>query len=65
MVHDPFGFAWTCSGLALGVAWVALHIKGKELTARIGISETAALYALAALSLGWLLVGAIGSAVGL
>lgn len=65
MVHDPFGFAWTCSGLALGVAWVALHTRGRELTARIGMSESSALYTLAALSLGWVLVGVIGSAVGL
>ncbi len=63
-MHDPIGVAWTYGGLALAVAWIVFHLRGKELAARLGISKTAALCSLVALSLGWLIVIAIGKAVG-
>lgn len=59
MDTELFTLAWAGSGLALGVAWLAFLTKGKELTAKIGIPPTAALYALTALSLGWLFIGGI------
>jgi hypothetical protein len=59
MDTELFAAGWVSSGLALGVAWLAFLTRGKELTAKIGISPTAALYTLTALSLGWLFIGGI------
>ena len=63
-MHGPmdvslFVLAWAGSGVILGIAWLVFFGKGKAACAHLGISPNAALYTLAALSFGWLLIAGL------